>query len=149
MTKIEVVRAAMMQAMKDKDKVRKDALSGLLSALKAQAIEKRADLTEEEENIIIQKEIKQLNETLETTPASYTDLITECKGKIAVLSEYAPQMMGAEEVSAIITKVLADLGIESPVPANKGVIMKALMPLVKGKADGKLVSELVEKAMNA
>ncbi|MDY3764541.1 MAG: GatB/YqeY domain-containing protein, partial [Candidatus Ventricola sp.] len=53
MSKIDTVRAAMMQAMKDKDKARKDALSLLLSALKNKAIDKRADLTEDEENAVI------------------------------------------------------------------------------------------------
>ena len=68
MSKVDTVRAAMMQAMKDKDKQRKDALSLLLSALKAKQIDKRADLTEEEENAVIFHEIKQAQETIDTTP---------------------------------------------------------------------------------
>ena len=69
MSKIDTVRAAMMQAMKDKNKERKDALSLLLSALKSKQIDKRADLTEEEENAVIFREIKQAQETIDTTPA--------------------------------------------------------------------------------
>ena len=65
MSKIETVRAAMMQAMKEKDKPRKAALSLLLAALKSKMIDKRADLTEEEENAVIFREIK---------PVSYTHL---------------------------------------------------------------------------
>lgn len=64
MSKIDEVRSAMMAAMKAKDKERKDALSALLTALKNKAIDKRADLTEEEETQVILKEIKQLKETL-------------------------------------------------------------------------------------
>ena len=71
MSKIDTVRAAMMQAMKDKDKERKDALSLLLSALKSKQIDKRADLTEEEENAVIFREIKQAQETIDTTPADH------------------------------------------------------------------------------
>ena len=63
MSKIDEVRSAMMAAMKAKDKERKDALSALLTALKNKAIDKRADLTEEEETQVILKEIKQLNKT--------------------------------------------------------------------------------------
>ena len=63
MSKIDVVRAAMMEAMKAKDKPRKDALSMLLSALKNAQIDKREDLTEEEENAIVKKEIRQTQET--------------------------------------------------------------------------------------
>ena len=65
MSKIDEVRSAMMAAMKAKDKERKDALSALLTALKNKAIDKRADLTEEEETQVILKEIKQLKETIE------------------------------------------------------------------------------------
>lgn len=65
-SKIDVVRSAMMQAMKDKDKERKESLSLLLSALKNKAIDKRADLTEEEENAVILKEIKQCQEAIDT-----------------------------------------------------------------------------------
>ena len=64
MSKIDEVRSAMMAAMKAKDKERKDALSALLTALKNKAIDKRADLTEEEETQVILKEIKQLKETI-------------------------------------------------------------------------------------
>ena len=70
MSKIDVVRAAMVEAMKAKDKERKDSLSMLLSALKNAQIDKReAPLTEDEENAIVKKEIKQVKETIETAPA--------------------------------------------------------------------------------
>ena len=78
MSKIDEVRSAMMAAMKAKDKERKDALSALLTALKNKAIDKRADLTEEEETQVILKEIKQLKETIEMTPADRTDILAEC-----------------------------------------------------------------------
>lgn len=68
MSKIDTVRAAMMQAMKDKNKERKESLSMLLSALKNKAIDKRADLTEEEENAVVLKEIKQCQEAIDTPP---------------------------------------------------------------------------------
>ena len=79
MSKIDTVRAAMMQAMKDKNKERKDALSLLLSALKSKQIDKRADLTEEEENAVIFREIKQAQETIDTTPADRVQTIEEAE----------------------------------------------------------------------
>lgn len=69
MTKIEQIRAEMVTAMKNKDKDRKETLSMLLAALKNKAIDKRADLTEAEENEVIKKEIKQTKETLECAPS--------------------------------------------------------------------------------
>ena len=143
MSKIDEVRSAMMAAMKAKDKERKDALSALLTALKNKAIDKRADLTEEEETQVILKEIKQLKETIEMTPADRTDILTECNSRLAVLEEYAPKMMDEEEIKAVVSEVLSALGLDAPSAKEKGKIMKELMPKVKGKADGKLVSEVV------
>ena len=141
MSKIDEVRSAMVAAMKARDKDRKDSLSALLSALKNKAIDKRADLTEEEENQVILKEIKQTQETLELTPPDRTDIIEECKSRIAVLQEFAPHMMDEAEIRAVAAEVLAGLGIETPTAKDKGKIMKELMPRVKGKADGKLVNQ--------
>lgn len=143
MSKIEEVRKAMVDAMKAKDKDTKDALSALLTALKNKAIDKRADLTEEEETQVIMKEIKQTKESLEMTPADRTELIEDFKKRIAVLETFAPKMMDADEIKAIVSGVLADLGIDAPTAKDKGRIMKELMPKVKGKADGKLVNEIV------
>ena len=143
MSKIDVVRSAMMAAMKAKDKERKDALSALLTALKNKAIDKRADLTEEEETQVILKEIKQLKETIEMTPADRTDILAECNSRLAVLEEYAPKMMDEAEIKAVVSEVLTSLGLDAPTAKEKGKIMKELMPKVKGKADGKLVSEVV------
>lgn len=143
MSKIDEVRSAMMAAMKAKDKERKDALSALLTALKNKAIDKRADLTEEEETQVILKEIKQIKETIEMTPADRTDILTECNSRLAVLEEYAPKMMDEAEIKAVVSEVLTSLGLDAPTAKEKGKIMKELMPKVKGKADGKLVSEVV------
>ena len=148
MSKIDEVSSAMVAAMKARDKDRKDSLSALLSALKNKAIDKRADLTEEEENEVILKEIKQTQETLELTPPDRTDIIEECKSRIAVLQEFAPHMMDEAEIRAVAAEVLAGLGIETPTAKDKGKIMKELMPRVKGKADGKLVNEVIASLLS-
>ena len=147
MSKIDEVRNEMMQAMKKKDKPRKDSLSMLLAALKNKAIDKREDLTEAEENEVILKEIKQTQETLDLTPADRTDIIEECQGRIAVYQEFAPKMMDEEEIWVVIQEVLKELGIETPTNKDKGKIMKQLMPQVKGKADGKLVNQVLGSMM--
>ncbi len=143
MSKIETVRAEMVNAMKNKDKERKEILSLLLAALKNVAIDKRADLTEEEENSVVLKEIKQLNVLLEQTPADRTDIIELCRYRIGVLEEFAPKMLNEEEIKELIAEVMQGLGIDAPAPSDKGKIMKELMPKVKGKADGKMVNQLV------
>lgn len=143
MSKIDEVRSDMVQAMKAKDKETKDSLSLLLGALKNKEIDKRAPLTAEEENEVVLKEIRQTKETLELSPSDRTDIIEECTKRIAVLEKYAPKMMGEDEIKAVIDGVLKELGIESPTSADKGRIMKNLMPKVKGKAEGSLVNNVV------
>ncbi len=143
MSKMDEVRKAMMQALKNKEMERKETLSLLLSALKAKYIDKREDLTEEEENAIILKEIKQTQETMENAPDGRDDILTECKNRLEVLNEFAPKMMDETEIKQVIQSVLDQLGITQPTVKDKGIIMKNLMPLVKGKADGGLVNRLV------
>ena len=141
MSKIDVVRAAMVTAMKNKEKYKKDALSMLLSALKNAEIDKRSPLTEDEENAVVKKEIKQCQETFDTAPADREDIRSEAALRISVYQAFAPADLTREQIAEVIGQVLAELGIEKPTPADKGKIMKVLMPRVKGKADGKLVSE--------
>ena len=143
MSKMDEVRKAMMQALKNKEMDRKETLSLLLSALKAKYIDKRENLTEEEENAIILKEIKQTQETMENAPDGRDDILTECKNRLEVLNEFAPKMMDETEIKQVIQSVLDQLGITQPTVKDKGIIMKNLMPLVKGKADGGLVNRLV------
>ena len=143
MSKIDTVRGATMQAMKDKDKARKDALSLLLAALKNKAIDKRADLTEEEENAVIFREIKQAQETVDTTPADRVQIIEEARLRMNVYSEFAPKLMDEAEIRSVVAGILAELEIEKPTAKDKGKIMKVLMPRVKGKADGALVNQVL------
>lgn len=143
MSKIDEIRAEMMKAMKNKEKDRKETLSMLLAALKNKAIDKRADLTPEEEYEVIKKEMKQTKETIALAPADRTDIIEQCQARLAVLSEFAPEEMSEEAIRAVIKEVIEALGIAEPTGKDKGKIMKELMPKVKGKADGSLVNKLV------
>ena len=148
MSKIDEVRADMVKAMKAKDKDTKETLSMLLAALKNKAIDKREDLTPEEETQVILKEIKQTKETLDMTPADRTEIIEECNKRLAVLEQYAPKMMDEAEIKEVVASVLAEMGLDAPTAKDKGKIMKNLMAKVKGKADGKLVNEIVSAFMN-
>ena len=102
MSKIDVVRAAMVEAMKAKDKARKDSLSMLLSALKNAQIDKRADLTEDEENAVVKKEIRQTQETYDMAPADRTDIREEAAARLAVYKEFAPEDMNVEQITEVI-----------------------------------------------
>lgn len=147
MTKIEQVRQEMMKALKAGETQRKEALSLLLAALKKKNIDKRADLTEEEENAVVFKEIKEAQEAIDTAPAGRADIVEGAKLKIAIYKEFAPQRMGEDEVKTLIHAVLGELGIEKPTMQDKGKIIKAVMQKAKGLADGGVISRLVDAAI--
>lgn len=145
---IEEVRAQMMEAMKNRDKDRKDALSMLLSALKNKAIDKRSDLTQAEEFEVVKREIKQTKETMELAPEDRSDIKEACAVRLAVYQEFAPEEMSEEAIRVQVTEVLEALGITEPSGKDKGKVMKELMPRVKGRADGGLVNKIVGEMLS-
>jgi uncharacterized protein YqeY len=114
----------MMQAMKDHDKVKKDALSALVSATKKLAIDAgcREEIPDSMTDQAILKEIKTLKEQIDTCPKERTDLLDEYNARLAVFEEYAPKMLSAEEVEAILKEKFAEVLAGK----NKGLIMKTI-----------------------
>ena len=135
----------MMQAMKDHDKARKDAISTLVSAAKKLAIDAgcRDNIPDDMTDHAILKEIKSVKEQIETCPDSRADLKAEYETRLKVFEEYAPKMLSADEVTSILKEKFADV----IATGNKGQIMKAVMAELKGKADGKVINEAVAKLM--
>lgn len=133
----------MIAAMKARDKVRKDAISALVSAAKKVAIDEgcRDDIKEELVDRVILKEIKSVKEQLETCPEAREDLRAEYQARYDIFMEYAPQMMYAEEVEKFITEKFAEIVAGK----NKGLIMKNVMPELKGKAEGSVINQVVAK----
>lgn len=138
---IEQLQKDMVAAMKARDKSRKDSISALISAVKKVAIDEgcRDDIKEELVDRVILKELKTAKEQLDSCPAERTELIAEYQARYDVINEYAPSLMSAEEVRAFLQEKYADV-IASK---NKGMIMKNVMPELKGKADGKVINEVV------
>lgn len=139
--KLEQLQKDMIAAMKAKDKARKDSISALISAIKKVAIDEgcRDDIQDELVDRVILKELKTVKEQLDSCPADRTDLLEEYQARYNVINEYAPVMMSAEEVKAFITEKFAEVVASK----NKGMIMKNVMPELKGKADGKVINEVV------
>lgn len=131
----------MMAAMKARDKVRKDAISSLVSAVKKVAIDEgtRDNITSELVDRVILKEMKSVKEQIDTCPDAREELKAEYQARYDVISEYAPKLLSAEEVREILDSQFADV-IASK---NKGQIMKAVMAELKGKADGKVINQVV------
>ena len=139
--KFDVLQKEMIAAMKARDKARKDSISALVSATKKLAIDGgcREDIPEEMVDQAIMKEMKSVKEQIDTCPADRTELLEEYKARLAVYEEFAPKMLSEEEVKAIINEKFADVVANK----NKGQIMKAVMGELKGKADGKVINQVV------
>ena len=138
---MQTLQKDMIAAMKAKDKVRKDAISSLVSAVKKVAIDEgcRDDIKPELVDRVILKELKSVKEQVDTCPAARTDLKEEYQARYDIINEYAPQLLSAEKVKVILTERFADVLATK----NKGQIMKAVMAELKGKADGKVINQVV------
>lgn len=138
---LETLQKDMIAAMKSKNKGRKDAISSVISAVKKVAIDEgcRDDIKEELVDRVILKELKTVKEQIDSCPADRTDLIEEYQARYDVISEYAPKLLSADEVKTLIMEQFSEV-IASK---NKGMIMKNVMPVLKGKADGKVINEVV------
>ena len=142
---LKELQSAMIAAMKARDKERKDSISVLVSAAKKLGIDNgcREDIPEDMVNQAILKEIKSVKEQIDTCPANRTDLLESYQRRYDVMNEFAPKMLSAEEVKEIISSKYADV----IATGNKGQIMKTVMPEFKGKADGKIVQQVVAELM--
>lgn len=138
---MEQLQKDMIAAMKAKDKTRKDGISALISAIKKVAIDEgcREDIKADLVDRVILKELKTAKEQLDSCPADRTDLLEEYQARYNIINEYAPALLSAEEVKAI----LQDKFSEVIATKNKGQIMKAVMAELKGKADGKVINQVV------
>ena len=138
---MQTLQKDMIAAMKAKNKVRKDAISSLVSAVKKAAIDEgcRDDIKPELVDRVILKELKSVKEQVDTCPTDRTDLKEEYQARYDIISEYAPKLLSAEEVKAILAERFADVLATK----NKGQIMKAVMAELKGKADGKVINQVV------
>ena len=146
---VNEIRNEMVIALKNGDKERKQTLSMLVSALDLAAKEKRSPLSEDEEFAVLRKELKQTKETLEEAQkANREDMVESANQRIAVIDSFLPALMDENAIKSVIDSVLMELGISVPTKGDQGKIMKVLMPKVKGKADGKLVNEVLMKCLN-
>lgn len=132
---VEYFRRELMKAMKEKDVIKKEVLTMLIADIKNKEIETHSNLSESEVVKIIQKQIKKLKETVEL--AGDRDTIVY-EGQIAYLTTMLPVQYSENEIMEILNKLCAG-------NKNKGFIMKMVMPIFSGKADGKLVSKCVDK----
>lgn len=132
-------------AMKARDQMRLDTLRSALSGFTYKRTEAGKDLTEDEELDVVRRLVKQRNDSLgEFEKAGRTDLAEKERAERDILAAYLPQQKSAEEVRAIVKSILAELPADG---RNQGAAMKAVMPKLKGLADGNLVREIVTEEL--
>lgn len=135
------LQQALISAMKARDNDRKQAISNLVSAVKKAAIDAgcRDNISDKMTDQAILKEIKSVKEQIDTCPAARTDLLEEYTTRYNIMSEFAPKQMSADEVKAYLEEHFSEVLATK----NKGMIMKAVMADLKGKADGKVINQMV------
>lgn len=150
------IKEEIKTAMKNKDTEKRDVLKMVVD--KAKAIVKEKNPTNVTENIpddvilqAIQKEVKQLNQTKDALKGKEnTDLYASTTLKIGILSEYLPTQMTENELEKYIESELIELtGVNVEIsPKIKGMVMKNIMPKLKGKADSRLINQVVDRLLN-
>jgi hypothetical protein len=140
----------MKHAMKDKEagKLRLSVIRMVRSNIKNVEIDKKKELSEEEVMDVLAKEVKMRRDAMEEfKKANRPDLVENLEMEVAILMDYLPQQMTEVEVRSAVEEAVKETGASSP--KEMGKVMAALMPKVKGRADGKLVNTIVKELLNS
>jgi uncharacterized protein YqeY len=136
----------MKQAMKNQDKFKLSVIRMVRSAIKNVEIDQRRELNDNEVLDILNRELKQRKDSLqEFEKAGRDDLAANLKTEISIIAEYLPEQLTEEEIKTIVQMTIDEVGASSK--ADMGKVMGALMPKVKGRADGKLVNQTVQQLL--
>jgi uncharacterized protein YqeY len=135
------------QAMKAGDAVKRDTLRMLMSAINNAEIAKKSPLEEGDILGIISKEVKQHRESIESfKQGNRPDLVAKEEAEMAILEAYLPEQMTREAIIEAARWIIAEVGARGP--GDKGKVMQRLMPVLKGKADGKEINAVVAELLN-
>lgn len=136
----------MKEAMKSGDKSRLSTIRLIRAAMKNAEIENRGELDEDAVVSVLSSEARKRREAIEEyRKAGRSDLAEIEENELAVIEEYLPEQLSEEELSSIVSEAVRDLGASSP--GDVGKVMGAVMPRLKGRADGKKVNGMVRKML--
>ncbi|MFD2657214.1 MULTISPECIES: GatB/YqeY domain-containing protein [Gracilibacillus] len=145
---VELLNQDMKQAMKDKDKVKLGVIRMVKASMQNEAIKLQKDaLSEEEELTVLARELKQRKDSLhEFKEAEREDLVSKLEDEINIIQAYMPEQLSDEELEKIVVQTIEEVQAQSK--KDMGKVMSALMPKVKGKAEGSRVNQLVQKNLS-
>lgn len=147
MSLLERLNNDMKQAMKNKEKDKLSVIRMLKSSLQNEELKKREALTDDEELTVLSRELKQRKDSLqEFENAGRIDLVDKVRTEIDYVEAYMPEQLSEEEISQIVKNTIEEVKASSK--TDMGRVMGALMPKIKGKADGSLVNKLVQQHLS-
>ena len=144
----DMLFADLKQALKDKDTVKKDIVQMVRAGVLQIEKDNKIEASDEDVMVVINKEIKKLTDVLpDFQKAGRQDLIDEAEKKIAILKAYLPEQMSEDAIKQLIQKAVSDLGAVSM--KDMGKVMGAVSAQTKGRADNRLVSQLVKEILSS
>lgn len=144
----EKIADDMRAAMKAREQGRVAALRMLMAAVKNAEVEKLHDLSDDEVIEVVAREAKRRRESIDAfDKGGRTDLVEKESAELGVLEGYLPSKLTDDELAALVDQAIAETGATTP--KQMGEVMKALMPKVRGRADGAQVSALVKARLGA
>ena len=144
----QAIEAALKEALRANADVRKTTIRGVIAGIKNARVDKQADLSDEEVQGIVRKEIKAQREVIvDAQKAARPELITEAESKIQILEEFIPQQLSRSEIADHVKAAMAEVGATGP--ADMGKVMKVLQPKLKDLADGKTISAVVKELLQS
>ena len=145
---VEILTQDMYAAMKAKDRFKKDTIASIIGAVQKTAIDRKCkdNITEALVDEVLLKELKTVKEMIDTCPADRVETRAEYTARYNIVASYAPQMLTEGEV-LIEFMYWAEQNSVELVKANKGIIMKGFMPLMKGRANGKMVNKVIMEVL--
>ncbi len=146
MSLVERIDQDIKEALKAREKDRLIVLRGLKSDLKYKQIEKHEELTEEDVIGVLSSLAKKRRESIEQfQKGGREDLVAKEQAELAIITSYLPEQLNEDKLREIVREAIAESGVDSP--QKVGLVMKLVMPKIKGQADGKLVNKLATEIL--
>lgn len=143
----DILMQDLKAAMKDRDTVKKSTITMIRAAIKQYEVDNRTEIDDEGIIELIAKQLKQKRDAIEEfKKGGREDLVEEAQSEIEILLNYLPKQLSEQEITEIVKTIIDEVGANNP--KDMGKVMAALMPKVKGKADGKLVSRIVKEILS-
>ena len=141
--KLETIQESIKIAMKTHATLEVETLRSVVAAVKKAAIDKRCEITEELVDEMLLKEVKIIKEQIETCPATRPEMLEEYEHRLMIVENFAPKLVTDPiEITAMVEATLVKAGVDIETE-NKGQVMKAIMPVLKGKVDMKIANQVI------